>query len=122
MTAIGEAIEALRAAVSAGASGDRAAVGTAIEGGAFADPDIVAGNGGHGIDHVSVRPAEPTTVAQLEAILGPARRLPRSPSGGLRTVLFGETLPAEGEAGATVLAEIDEDDEVSRLIVRADAF
>lgn len=122
MTTLADAIEALRSAVSEAASGDRATVGDAVDAATFEEPEIVTVPGRGSIDHVSVKPAEPTTVEMLEGILGPARRLPRRPAGGSRTVLFGDTLPGEGESGATVLAEIDEDDHVSRLIVRADAF
>jgi hypothetical protein len=122
MTTIAEAIEALRHAVSEAASGERAAIGDAIDRAAFKDAAIVAVPGDDTIGHVSVTPSELTTVEQLEGILGPARRLPRNPSGGLRTVLFGDTLPGDGEAGATVLAEVDEEGRVRRLIVRADAF
>ena len=77
--------------------------------------------GGYSLDHVKVVPAEPLRVTDLEAILGPARRLPRAPSPGhARTVLFEQTVPEEGSAGATVLAEVDDEDRVSRVIVRAD--
>jgi hypothetical protein len=69
-----------------------------------------------------VSPTEAVRVADLEALLGPARELPRGPAiGSPRTVLFERTLPEEGSAGGTVLAETD-DDRVTRLIVRADRF
>lgn len=96
--------------------------------------DITAGRGTRTVDPAVLRdlrvehgtatatPAVPVAVADLEKILGAARRLPRNPSGGDRTVLFIGTVPAEGESGATVLAEIDDDDRVRRVIVRADAF
>jgi hypothetical protein len=77
--------------------------------------------GGHSLDHVKVVPAEPLRVTDLEAVLGPARRLPRAPSPGHpRTVLFEQTVPEDGCVGATVLAEVDDKDRVSRVIVRAD--
>lgn len=121
MTTLTDAIEALRAAVSGSESADRETIVAALDAGVFEDPEIVAVPGERTLAHVSVRPAEPTSVADLEEILGPARRLPREPSGG-RTVMFTDTLPGEGESGATVLAEVDEDDRVSLLIVRADTF
>ena len=46
---------------------------------------------------------------------------PRSPGiGQPLTVLFEQTVPEEGSTGATVLAEVDDEDRVARLIVRAD--
>ncbi len=71
---------------------------------------------------VSAVPDEALTTGELEAILGAAKRLPRNPSGGARTVLFTDTLPADGESGATVLAEIDDDDRVLRLLIRPDSY
>jgi hypothetical protein len=122
VTTLADAIEALRRAVTAAGSGNRADVADAVEDPAFKDPDIVEGPGECAIDHISVALAEPTTIDALEGLLGPARRLPRSPSGDRRTVIFGQTVPEDGESGATILAEVDEEGHVSRLIVRADAF
>ena len=122
MTTLARAIQALRDAVAGSESGDRAEVGNAIDGAAFRDPEIVTVPGEQTLAHVSVTPIEPTTVQELETSLGPARRLPRDPSGGMRTVMFLDTLPGDGESGATVLAEADEDDRVSRIIIRADTF
>jgi hypothetical protein len=122
VTALANGIETLRRVVSETASGDHAQLDDAIDLAVFQDPEVVSRPGADAIDHVSVTPAEPTTVEDLEGILGPARRLPRNPSGGSRTVIFGETVPDEGESGATVLAEVDEEGRVSRLIVRADTF
>jgi hypothetical protein len=121
MTKLAEAIDALRSAVSGSKSADRTTVRAAVDADAFEDPEIVAVPGERALAHVSVRPAEPITVADLEKILGPGRRLPREPSGG-RTVMFTDTLPGDGESGATVLAEVDEDGRVNRLIIRADTF
>jgi hypothetical protein len=122
MTQLGDAIEALRAAVAAGGTGDRAAVADAVDAGPFEEPEIVVVPGEGTIDHVIVRPVERVTVEELEAVLGPASPLPLEPSGGAPSVLFGDTLPGEGESGATVLAEVDDDGRIDRLIVRADAF
>jgi hypothetical protein len=114
------ALEALRDAV---AGGERDAVDRAAADEAFTSADVAAVPGGDEPAHVSVAPAGELTVDQLEELLGPARRLPRSPAiGSPRTVLFERTMPEEGSAGATVLAEVDDDDRVSRLIVRADRF
>ncbi|MFC4554331.1 hypothetical protein [Georgenia faecalis] len=65
--------------------------------------------------------AEPVDLAALAAALGPARALPTNPAGGRALVLFGETLPDEGERGVTVLAEVDGETAV-RLLLRPDAF
>jgi hypothetical protein len=122
VTTLAEAIEALRGAVSEAASGEEVAVGDAIDAAAFKDPEIVTVPGDRTIGHVNVTPIASTTLDELEAILGPGRRLPRNPSGGPGTVMFIDTLPGEGESGATVLAEVDVDGRVRRLTVRADAF
>ena len=121
MSELGRAIEALRAAVVAAATDGDEGVGSALETPFFASADVVSVPGERTIDHVSVVPAGAVHVADLETILGPARRLPRAPAiGSPRTVLFERTVPDEGSAGATVLAETRDDDVVSRLIVRAD--
>src|SRR6187455_806887 len=101
MTAAADALDAIRAAVAAGAPSS--GVGAAIDADAFADAHIVVRPDGGEIDWVALRPVEPTTVADLEGTCGPAGALPRSPSDGGRTVLFRQTLPADGESGATVL-------------------
>lgn len=122
MTRLADAIDALRAAVSAGGAGDREAVSAAVDAASFEDPEIIVAPGQVTVDHVIVQPANPVTVEELEELLGPASPLPLDPSGGASTVLFGDTLPGEGESGATVLAEVDDDGRIDRLIVRADAF
>ncbi len=122
MTKLADAIEALRAAVSDPESDDREAVLAAADSSVFEDIEIGAIPGGRTLAFVSVRPVDPVRVEELEEVLGPGRRLPRNPSGGDRTVMFTDTLPGDGESGATVLAEADDDGRVSRLIVRADMF
>jgi hypothetical protein len=122
VTNLADAIDALRSAVCSPDSGESEAVHAAVDPSVFADADVVSVPDEETLAHVSVTLREPATIEELEATLGPARRLPRSPSGGARTVLFDDTLPAEGESGATVLAEVDDDDRVSRLIIRADSF
>jgi hypothetical protein len=37
-------------------------------------------------------------------------------------VIFDETIPAENSAGATLLADVEGDDLVSRLVVRRDVL
>ena len=124
MSELREAIEALRAAVAEAAGGvdedggDR--IAEALDSGAFASSEVTTAENG-APDLVSVEIAAPVRVSDLEASLGPARRLPRNPGiGRPRTVLFEGTVPEEGSAGATVLAEVDDEDRVARLIVRAD--
>jgi hypothetical protein len=122
VTAIADAIEDLRRAVSQDASGDPSQVDDVVDKAVFENAEVVRRPADHAIDFVSVAPTEPTTVEDLEAVLGPARPLPRNPSGGLRNVIFEKTVPGEGESGATVLAQVEEDGRVRRLIVRSDAF
>lgn len=114
MTALADAITRLRDAVSAARDGALRVADT-VDASVFRDPQVESGT-------VVVTPIGPATVSELERLLGPARRLPRNPAGGDCTVLFVDTLPAAGGSGATVLAEIDDDDRVRRLIVRADSY
>ena len=123
MSDLREAIEALRAAVGEAAGGagedggDR--IAEALDSGAFASSEVATAGDGTP-DNVSVEIAAPVRVSDLEPWLGPVRRLPRDPGiGRPRTVLFEQTVPKEGSAGATVLAEVDDEDRVARLIVRA---
>jgi hypothetical protein len=123
MTAIGDALARLRAAVEAGAAASGSGIRGAVSGGAFEAPEIASVPGGTALDHVSVRPVDRLTIADLEAELGPATRLPARPTPGApRTFLFPGTFPAEGATGATVLAEADPDGLVSRVIVRRDVL
>ena len=102
MTTLEDTIEKLRKAVTAGTAGHRSDVSAALDAAVLTNPEIVTVPGEHRIDHVSASPAEQVTLDELEAILGSARRLPRRPSGGTRTVLFTGTMPGAGESGATV--------------------
>ena len=121
MTSLAAAIDRLRDEVAAGLSGRGDALGLAVDRDHFRDPDVVIGSDGSA-EVVSVQPVASLTIDQLSDLLGTAKRLPRPPDGGPRTVLFADTLPGGGETAATVLAEIDADDRVSRLVVRADHY
>jgi hypothetical protein len=124
MSELTDAIGGLRAAVTASArSGDETALAVALEAAAFGRSAVSRVPGEQTLDHVSVELTRPVALAELEGLLGPAHSLPRRPEGrAARSVLFADTLPAEGESGATVLGELDGDGRVARLIVRADAF
>lgn len=115
MSALADAVDRLRSAVRQRMSGTEVDLAGGVDRSFFEHPNATA-------RALSVDPVVPTTVAELEDFLGGARRLPRNPSGGPVTVLFGDTMPAEGGADATVLAEVDDDDRVLRLIVRADSY
>jgi hypothetical protein len=123
MSAMGDAIDALRGAVMAAEAASAAGIPEALAGGLFEAPEIVAVPGEATLDHVSVRPVNRMTIDDLTAEVGQPRRLPARPSPhATRTVLFPGTLPAERSIGATVLAEVDADGLVSRLIVRRDVL
>jgi hypothetical protein len=123
MSALGAALDALRGAVAAAGAADAAGIPEALEGGVFEAPQVVAVPGDATLDHVSVRPVRRLTIDDLAAELGQPRRLPARPSPhAMRTVLFPGTVPAEQSIGATVLAEVDADGLVSRLIVRRDVL
>ena len=125
MTGLLDALETLRAAVSESAVGGvgRDAVTAALDTAAFRSAEVVTVPGEGSVDFVSVVPAGEVRLSDLEAVLGPASRLPLGPSiGEPASVQFDATVPGDGSAGATVLAEVDEEDLVTRLIVRADRF
>lgn len=71
------------------------------------------------VDHVRVTPAVPIDLDELASRFGPARTLPRLPSGG-RRALFPATLPADGERAITVLAELDLDGRAAVVVLRPD--
>jgi hypothetical protein len=118
-----EAIEALRAAVTEATQADDEAMRAPSASPAFAAFEVVRLPGEGTLGHVTVRLAEPIKLSDLEAAFGPARHLPRRPEGGgMRTVIFDETIPAENSAGATLLADVEGDNLVSRLVVRRDVL
>lgn len=120
---VGDALDALRGLVADAASGKEVDLHTALDSPEFEHADVSTVPGGESIDHVRVRLASAVPLAQLEDRFGPAKSLPRRPSGGsTRTVMFESTLPGDGESGATVLAEVDDHGRASAVIVRADTF
>ena len=122
MSSLPEAIRALRDAV-AGSAGETVDVDAAVDPTVFGPAEVTMVPGMAAIDHLATRPVGALDVAQLEAILGVSRKLPRRPSGGAtRTVLFEDTIPDPGKSGTTVLAEVDDAGRVQRLVVRADAL
>lgn len=72
-------------------------------------------------DWVTVDLAAPVPLDQIESRFGPTRSLPASPAGGSAQVQFTDTLPADGAAGVTVLADVDGPD-VVRVTLRFDDF
>jgi len=118
-----EAIQGLRAAVAGAAAGDDEDVRRQCASPAFAECEIARVPNEDAIAHVAVRLAGPLPLSDLEAAFGPARWLPARPEGGgSRSMIFDETLPAEGSAGATLLAEVEQDGSVRRLVVRRDVL
>lgn len=123
MTALTDALQALRGLVAEAAGGADVDLRPALDSPEFAQADVSTVPRKDAIDHVRVKLAAPVTVEELEGVWGPAHPLPRLPSGGsTRTVMFDSTLPGEGESGATVLAEADDKGCIESLIVRADTF
>lgn len=113
------AIAAVRDAVTAGVPDLAAGVRRGLSSAAVASPTLSRDESGL-LSLVIVDVPEPLALTDLESAYGRAARLPRRPSGGRRTVQFGATIPAEGETGATVLAELDDEGRVARIIVRRD--
>ncbi len=113
------AIAALRDAVVSGVPDLPAGVRHDLSSAAVAAPSLARDEAGR-VSLVTVDVADPLALADLEAAYGSASRLPRRPSGGRRTVQFPATIPAEGETGATVLAQLDESGRAVRILVRRD--
>ncbi len=119
MTGPIQTIEALRKAVAADSS-DHPADFDAVPGRAtLADLKVTRDQAGR-TTLVVVTPAQPAEIAGLSGAFGAASPLPRRPSGGARTVLFRATLPADGESGVTVLAELDKRGRAARVLLRRD--
>ncbi|HWO72042.1 MAG TPA: hypothetical protein VNN21_00620 [Dehalococcoidia bacterium] len=118
-----EAIRGLRAAVAGAARAEDEDVHRQCASPAFAECQITRVPNEDAIAHVAVQLVEPLTLSDLEEAFGQARRLPARPEGGSsRSVLFERTLPAEGSTGATLLAEVEEDGFVRRLVIRRDVL
>lgn len=123
MTAVVDAVTALRAAVIAAAGADDEALRLRTVSPAFASAQVVRVPGERTLDHVTVQLAEPVGLPELEAAFGPGRELPLSPEGGsMRTLIFDATMPAVNSTGATLLAEVQEDGRVVRLVIRRDVL
>jgi hypothetical protein len=123
MTDLAAALGGLREVVAACAAGRAADVAAVLDRPEFASTERHEWPGRDALAHVTVDLAEPVALAELEELFGPSRALPRRPEGGTaRTMIFDDTLPDEGESGATVLAEADDEGIVRRLTIRADSF
>ena len=123
MTAAVDAIRALRAAVTEATLAEDEALRAASVSSAFATSEIVRVPGDGGLGHVAIQLAEPVKLSELEAAFGPGRLLPMDPEGGAtQPVIFDETIPAENSAGATLLADVQDDDLVTGFIVRRDVL
>jgi hypothetical protein len=123
VTAVVDAVTALRSAVIAAAGADDEALRLRTVSPAFASAQVVRVPGERTLDHVTVQLAEPVGLPELEAAFGPGRELPLSPEGGsMRTLIFDATMPAVNSTGATLLAEVQEDGRVVRLVIRRDVL
>jgi hypothetical protein len=123
VTAVVDAGTAVRAAVIAAAGADDEALRLRTVSPAFASAHVVRVPGERTLDHVTVQLAEPVGLPELEAAFGPGRELPLSPEGGsMRTLIFDATMPAVNSTGATLLAEVQEDGRVVRLVIRRDVL
>jgi hypothetical protein len=123
VTAVVDAVTALRSAVFAAAGADDEALRLRTVSPAFASAHVVRVPGERTLDHVTVQLAEPVGLPELEAAFGPGRELPLSPEGGsTRTLIFDATMPAPGSTGATLLAEVREDGLAATVVVRRDVL
>jgi hypothetical protein len=119
VTPLARTVEALMAAIAADSPGAPADLDAVPGRGALAAIDVTRDQVGRAALLV-LTPARPATLAGLSAAFGAATPLPRRPSGGARTVLFRATLPADGESGVTVLAELDHRGHAARVLLRRD--
>ena len=123
MTTTTDAILALRAAIVAATSAEDEAMRAPSASPAFAACEVVRIPGAAAIAHVAVELAKPVRLPELEAVFGPARKLPLRPDGGsTRPVIFDDTIPAGGSTGATLLADVPENGLVARIVVRRDVL
>jgi hypothetical protein len=73
------------------------------------------------LSHVRIALPKPAALDDLAADFGPARELPRLPSGARRAT-FPQTGPRDGERTTTVLAELDRFGRVTAVVLRPDDF
>ena len=119
MTALVRTLEALRASIAAESPGSPADLDTVPGRSALAALEVTRDPAGRAA-LVVLTPARPVALAGLSAAFGAAAPLPRRPSGGTRTVLFRDTVPADGGSGVTVLAELDGRGHAARVLLRRD--
>lgn len=123
MTTTVEAIAGLREAVRETANADDVALRDRLTSPEFGSPEVVSVPGERTLAHVAVQLVTLMKLAELEAAFGRGRLLPRSPEAGqMRTVIFDDPLPSQTSANATLLAELDNDDFVERLVIRRDVL
>jgi hypothetical protein len=116
------AIDRLRSAIAHATAADDTELLAALAAAPFTHGEIAPGPSGS-LSHASVDLSEPVPLEALETRYGPGRRSPPGPRPGRpRTVQFNETLTLEGSVGGTVLAELDDDGQVVRVMIRRDAF
>jgi hypothetical protein len=112
-------LEALRAAVANESVGAPADLDAVPGRGTLAALQVTRDAAGRA-SLVVLTPPRPAALAGLAAAFGVPAELPRRPSGGTRTVLFRDTLPADGQSGVTVLAELDGRGHAARVLLRRD--
>jgi len=123
VTSFVETLDAIRAAIGEARSSADESLRGALDDAGLEDAESVDRPDGE-LSHVWLTPPSQVRLAELEAHFGPARRLPTRPDAwsSPRVVQFNDTIPQEGEVGATVLAEVDDDDQVIRVTLRRDEF
>jgi hypothetical protein len=123
MTSFVDAVEELRGAVAGSAAAADTSLRQALEDAGFGEAEALDRPDGV-LSHVWLEPPESVPLAALEECFGPAHRLPTRPDAwsSPRVVQFNDTIPREGEVGATVLAEVDDADRVVRVTLRRDEF
>jgi hypothetical protein len=116
------ALDDLRFAVAAATSARDPELRRALATAGFADAEAADLPNGE-LSHVWLVPPAMATVAELEARFGAAHRLPPRPDAWDQPALvqFDATIPADGETGTTVLAELD-GARVVRVTLRRDRF
>ena len=89
----------------------------------FAEPANIRWQDGYAA-FATIRPKRPIGLAHLTRHFGAVKHLPKSPERfDVRTYLFVDTMPHEGDVGATVIVTTGNDsDEILEVTIRRDQF
>lgn len=123
MTAFLDDLQHLRTALLTATEHNHADMQRAAAATSFAEPANIHWQDGYAA-FATIRPKQAIGLADLKRHLGAVKHLPKSPERfDVRTYLFVDTMPHEGDVGATVIVTTGNDsDDVLEVTIRRDQF